>query len=785
MIGLYLLTTNQLAKDKTIKFGMSMRIQFRWIDYLAIFNDSKYIYYYEFLDALTREEILSVEDEILQLHKDDRNEFYQTEYFYCKNNKKFHQTIIDVLNKQKINYKFYDIHNFDRKYYDNKPEPFETILKIKQNQIVVAGFTPYDYQQEILNIIENYYANHDIGKIIWSCGLGKALLSILIVQKLNCKTVVIGVPSIYLQKQMKNEIMKIFTNYKNIIYIGGSSESASELKSELVSELVSELKSELATKSKLTNENHTIKSYSNKDDINKFINEKSADCKFIITTYDSCHKLSNINFDFKIGDEAHHLVGSENEKTKDSFHKIKSNKSLFMTATEKVIENKTDKVIYSMDDKNIFGELIDLKSINWAIENKKITDYNLIILKNTNDEINNIINSLNLVKTEEKNDIIKNKDLFLSAFMSLKSIEKYNDLTHILIYTNKTENCELVKKYIDIILDLNIININKENNYNKALHSKSSDNLNDIKLSDGSIKPGEITKFKKASWGIISSVYIFGEGFDCPILNGVVFAENMESDIRIVQSVLRPNRLDKNFPDKKAYVIIPYIDTEDFITDGESFDKCRKIIAKIRNVDEKIEQKITVVSLNKIKLESESDEEDDTSDEVIKQKIKYHHIIDNGDELTKIMLRLRYSRALGSINSVEQDEFNYIKQLNKELNIQSKEEYAEQITKNKHKNYIEKPEEYFKSKGVWTNWYDFMGVDTNKFIQDKNDWINFCKDKNVKSLEDYNKLCLYEEDAYNKQKSELYKIIPRNPLDFYIGCLDIPIELEFKTKRRG
>ena len=36
MIGLYLLTTEQLIKDKTIKFGMSMRLEYRWIDYLAI-----------------------------------------------------------------------------------------------------------------------------------------------------------------------------------------------------------------------------------------------------------------------------------------------------------------------------------------------------------------------------------------------------------------------------------------------------------------------------------------------------------------------------------------------------------------------------------------------------------------------------------------------------------------------------------------------------------------------------------------------------------------------------
>ena len=164
-----------------------------------------------------------------------------------------------------------------------------------------------------------------------------------------------------------------------------------------------------------------------------------------------------------------------------------------MTATEKVIENNNNnKIIYSMDDINIFGKCIDSKSICWAIENKKITDYNLIILKNTEVEVDNIIYSINL-----NNENI-NKDLFLSAFMALKSIEKYDDLTHILIYTNKTENAELVKKYIDIILKLNIININKDNYYNKALHSNSKEILYDIKLSNG-FKEGEITKFKKST----------------------------------------------------------------------------------------------------------------------------------------------------------------------------------------------------------------------------------------------------------------------------------------------
>jgi len=612
----------------------------------------------------------------------------------------------------------------------------ERIKKLKEEEINNV-ITPYEEQQKVLDKIEDFYTNNNIGKIIWACGLGKALLGIFIVKKLNCKLVVIGVPSIYLQKQMKNEIIRIYNNHKNILYIGGETEK---------------------------NENYTIESTTKEDDINIFVNKKSSDCKFLITTYDSCNKLSNINFDFKIGDEAHHLVGSEFEKTKDSFHKIKSNKSLFMTATEKVIENnRTNKVIYSMDDKHIFGTIIDSKSISWAIENKKITDYNLVILKNTDEEIDNIINSLKLGEITDKNNIMNNKELFLSAYMALKSIEKYEDLTHILVYTNKTSNADLVIRIIEIILKLDIIDIKKENYYVKSLHSNNNAELNDIKLSDGSIKEGEITKFKKASWGIISSVYIFGEGFDCPKLNGVVFAEKMEADIRIVQSTLRPNRLDKTIPNKKAYVIIPYLDNESSTHKDDSYEKCRLLISRIRNVDEHIETKINVVSLAKLISKSNTYQNDN---------IFISDIIENKEQLDNIKLRLRYSKALDSELKEEEDEYNYVKQLNKELNIQSKEEYATKETKDKHIHYIDNAEEYFKSNCVWTNWYDFIGVDTKKFIQDKNDWINFCKEKNVKSLDDYNELC------------KLNKNLPINPGDFYIEFSNLSFELKLNRSRR-
>lgn len=578
---------------------------------------------------------------------------------------------------------------------------------------------PKEHQKYVLDMIEEFYSLNDIGKIVWACGLGKALLSILIVNLLKFKRIAFGIPSNNLQKQIKKEILKIFPNKNNILFVGSV-------------------------------EDDSIKSTTNKEHIIQFLNnDLDFEPKFVISTYHSCHLLvdETISFDFKIGDEAHHLVGVEKEENKGFrlFHKINSLKSLFMTATEKTIETQNNKEVYSMDDETIFGKYIDSKSVLWAIENKKITDYNILVLKNKEYEIDEIISSLGIN--------IFNKEIFMSCYMCLKSFEKYSDLTHLLLYTNSTEDAELAKKYIDEIISLNILSISKESIYNNSLHSKNCNNLD-----------SEVYKFKNKSYGIISCVYIFGEGFDLPKLNGVCIAANMQSETRIVQYLLRPNRLDFDNPNKKAYVIIPYIDNDNWEYENKSFNKIRNIISQIRNVDKNIEQKIFLFvgekeKKNRVKIEKE-------------KIIDYeeYNFEENEDELNKIKLRLRYSKALGSKFTEEEDEYNYIRSINASLRIKSKEEYIEK--KDIHINFINYPEEYFKLKGVWNNWYDFIGVNTSKFIQSKEEWINFCKEKNIKSLNDYYNYC------------EIYDLLPKEPADFYKDFTNIPTELGFNRNRR-
>lgn len=586
-----------------------------------------------------------------------------------------------------------------------------------------------DFQLEVMEKLKKTYDDNDIFKLIWSCGLGKTIFSIYISKVFNHKKVIIGVPSLYLQKQFLKEILKIFPNKKNILCIGGDTYSTTD-----------------------------------KKEIKKHYDKNINEPIFIVTTYTSCFLIDNIfEFDFKIGDEAHHLVGLENENTKNYklFHNIKAKKTLFMTATEKSIDNKTNKTVYSMDNTNVFGDYLDTKSVHWAIENKKITDFILLILSNTEDQIDIIINKLGIE--------IEHKELFVSAFMTLKAIDNYgninNDtieecsyykkLSHVLICCNKTENADIITEYINILLKKGIFkNIDTAGFYNESLHTWKNLNFNN-----------EVDKFKNKKYGIISSVYIFGEGFDLPKLNGVVFAENMISDIRIVQTALRPNRIDLNDKNKKAYIIIPYMKSNDISCDQAAFTRVKMVIGTLRNVNETIEHKLIIKSINDKTTYNKNSN-------ICDNNIYNYDFEDENNDLNKIKLRLILGKALGSKNSEEQDEINYVREINKGLKINSKEMYSSDEIKQKHENYIENPEEYFRIKGVWINWSNFLGYNTSNFIKTKYEWIIFCKEKNIKSVNEY------------EEATKIYECLPYNPVDYYESFSNIENELGINKKRR-
>jgi predicted helicase len=619
-----------------------------------------------------------------------RDEIYnEIEQFLIKIDIKF--KIIDESELNRLNRKSKVVNNYKK-----------LILKLNSKTKII----PNKQQKDVLVNIKDFYVNNDIGKILWSCGIGKTLLSILITQQLEFKRIIIGVSSNYLQEQFVKEILLIFNNKSNILLIGSYSNATTNI-----------------TK---------IKSFLTKEIIN---NEPL----FIITTYHSSHLLidNEIKFDFKIGDECHHLVGIDNTNTNNFklFHKIQSTKTLFMTATEKSINNDDKNNYYSMNDQEKFGVLIDLKTTKWAIENNKITDYLLIIIKNKIEELEEIKSKLT--------DEITNKHLFICCYMALKSLCKYPNITHTLIYTNTINDANLCYEYIKVILSYKIININTKDIYYTSLHSKINNTI--IKNS--------LKSFETAKFGIICCVQIFGEGVDCPFLTSVCIACNMFSETKIIQYLLRPNRLNKNKPDKTAYYLFPYIQEEDY-------QNIINIIRQLRNIDDNIEHKI---KLSNITYNSDISNKE-------KEQI-FYDIQDNHNELLKIKLRMKIDKTLASDFTKEVNEYNYSKRINVSLNIKSKNEYY--LSRNIHQNYIENPDKYFTNNGVWTNWKDFLGYDTSLFLQTKTKWFIFCKENNINNLEDYNK-AIY-----------IFNELPKDPEDFYIDFSNIQNELTIdKNKSR-
>jgi len=585
----------------------------------------------------------------------------------------------------------------------NKSQIYDKYVKLFRNLNQLPLIKPKDYQLDVLDKIELFYNENNIGKLLWFCGLGKSIMSLLIAQKLGFKKIIIGVSSCFLQLQFKEEVLRVFGDDNSI--------------------------------------------------------------EVIITTYHSSHLYLNEEFDFKIGDECHHLVGADKEELKTfiQFHKIKANKSLYMTATERTIApNATSSKMknkFSMNDEKIFGKTIDEKQLQWAISNGNITNYQIIMIKNTFDEYKFIKDNLK--------STIKNRDLYISTYIALKSLMikpislmNVNGIEfiptaphHILIYTNTIKDANEIDKYITEIVKSGIIDIKNLEGllFHKSLHSGL--NVNVIKEN--------IKKFEEAVYGIIPCVQIFGEGVNCPKLNSICIACNMRSEINIYQKFLRPNRINKDDNNKIAYYILPSITEDDF--KNSSY-----IIKQLSMIDNGVEQKIRLMEL-KPKINDNNNNNNNHNNNHHKLNIKEdnNELIENTDLLLRIKLKLKHSKDLKCDFTEEQNEYNYIQSINKSLNLESRQDYYN--NRNKHNNFIENPDNYFIRKGIWISWNDYLGYDTSKLIATKERWLNFCIEKEITNLDEY------------LEATKIYPELPKDPEDFYNDFTNIEYELNHRS----
>jgi superfamily II DNA or RNA helicase len=522
------------------------------------------------------------------------------------------------------------------------------ILKSKRTNKQIISYIPRNDQTIIIGKSVIHFQINEKGLLIIPCGVGKTLISLWITQELNSNTILIGVPNKLLLKQWEQIICVLFQNIPYLIVSSGI----------------------------------------DIENIMQFLENNQKKC-IVITTYSSAHKVytatqdTRFVFGMKINDECHHLtsnnINEEERKTYINMLKIKSNKQLSLTATLKLLENKEyareDEMIVSNDNVEYFGEIIDRKSLLWAINKNIICDYVIQTIIRNEEQLEHQLSIFHII---EEND----KRLFLSVFASLKSIFDGHS-HHVLIYSNNMDNSLKLIQYIKMLIHYNYFDIPDlyYSNYHSEMKSKNQKEI--------------INNFEKAKFGIITCVYCLGEGWDFPLLDGVVFAENMSSNIRIVQSALRASRKNKHQPNKITKIILPILNKDDWLENNNNPDlkKVREVIYQMGLEDETITQKIKVfrIDIEKQKPKTREKEEREMLDE----------FGEYDDELTQ-KLRLKTIRRAALTTTYEK-----ARKIIADKNIKSKEEYFE-LCKNDNR-LSNEPEIVFK--GQFTNWIEYLSIE--------------------------------------------------------------------------
>lgn len=507
-------------------------------------------------------------------------------------------------------------------------------------------FLPRQYQQLIIAKTYEYFQQQNKGLLVVPCGVGKTLISLWIASSLDVNTLLVGVPNKLLLKQWQKVTYEMFAEVPSLIVSGGK----------------------------------TIQ------DICEFLQMYHTKC-IVITTYSSAHKVfaatkqTQFQFELKINDEAHHLTShnmmlTNTTKTYSQMLHILSSRQLSLTATIKLLDcpEENNHIVVSNDNLDYFGEIIDKRSLLWAIRENIVCDYMIQTIVADEEHLEQFFSKFQITKENEK-------QLFLGAYVSLQSIVNKNS-HHLLIYCNTQEHTDKYIQYVKMLLEWNYFHLPTMyfSNYNSDMTTKKQKQI--------------LVSFGEANMGILACVYCLGEGWDFPLLDGVVFVEKMSSTIRIVQSALRASRKNNNEPNKITKIILPIRNTDDWLDNNNNsdFQKIREVIYQIGLEDETIAQKIRAITLphyakagvvheqNKALFVNPFDMNDDTLTQQIKLKT-----------VKRIALGISYEKA---------------KQIIAQNNVKTKKDYIELCQKDLRLSI--NPEIIYQSQ--FTNWIDYLSV---------------------------------------------------------------------------
>ncbi len=460
---------------------------------------------------------------------------------------------------------------------------------VKGKNIPSVKRNPRPHQQEAIAASKQYFLNdrNTRGKLIMPCGTGKSLTAYWITQTLASKATIIAVPSLALIKQSLEDWTKEMLISKTTVLPDWCCICSDESTGQLTDDFVTDTYS------------LGIPTTTNEDEITSFLKRKTPGGKIIFTTYQSADKLAQVSrrlkfkFDLAILDEAHKTVGAKDKAFSILLQedKISISKRLFMTATERIVKGAEDEIL-SMDDDKVYGKVFYKLSFKKAIEDGIITDYKIVTVLVNDNEIEDLIKKNKYVTDQRKQVDEAEAQMLTTAIALKKAIKEYN-LKHTVSFHKS-------------------INASKEfqSLYQKIDTSKDCPTVFHISSKLNAGARAELLKdFRNSSNAIITNARCLTEGVDVPAIDCVLFADQKQSVVDIVQASGRALRqyTDKNTGVKKevGYIIIPIVLKEgeglDDLTESSRFKTVTRIVTSLSTQDETIAEELKLIDAGKIK----------------------------------------------------------------------------------------------------------------------------------------------------------------------------------------
>ncbi len=487
-----------------------------------------------------------------------------------------------------------------------------------------------DHQIQALRAVKEGLSKSDRGRLIMACGTGKTFTSLRIAEDIagKGKLVLYMVPSLALMSQTvrewKNDAEHEFTAFSACSDTKVGRRRGSD-------DIIEMSRHDLAFPA--TTDPRKLAEQIERADKNKMT--------VVFSTYHSIEVISKAQkvfglgqFDLIVCDEAHRTTGvtlvGEDES---SFVRIHSNenvdgaKRLYMTATQRIYtENAKKKVegevvtLASMDDEEVYGEVLFHRNFGWAVENNLLTDYKVIVL---------IVDENLVSERVQKSFEGGGSKTELKLDDATKMVGCYKALAKIGFKDNKNEKARLqpMRRALAFCRSIKLSETFTEQFMNVVNEYRNSDEIDEEFKTDLTVELDHVDgtfnadqRNKRLNWlkdethgdvcRILSNARCLAEGVDVPALDAVLFLHPRKSQIEVVQSVGRVMR--KAEGKELGFVILPVtvapgVSPERTLNDNKKFSVIWQVLNALRAHDERLDSTVNKIGLgedvsNKIEI---------------------------------------------------------------------------------------------------------------------------------------------------------------------------------------